>query len=181
MPSNSKQLCPVCGKVGVTVSGPSKSPVLFVLSHPDWADVITGRAFSLDPTGGKRPKTTSGAIMQAECMHAALDLPSYRIACLWIHQEMKKKECFEIGRDIVLEEAKDRQAIVLIGAQAVTYFTGYNVSDVNGLPISSGMLSAPIIYPLVNPSQVLLKGAGIGELRFGLEEISARFKQEKLA
>lgn len=179
--SINKQHCPVCDKVGVTVDGPSKSPVLIILSHPDWADVITGRPFSLDPLGSKHPKTTSGAIMQAECMHVALDLPSYRVACLWIHQEMKKKECFEIGRDIVLAEAVDRKAIILVGAQAVKYFTDYNVSDVNGLPVTSGMLSAPIIYPLVNPSQVLLKGAGVGELRFGLSEIANRLKQEKLA
>lgn len=175
------QICPHCEKVGVTTDGPSKSPVLVILSHPEWADIITGRPFSLDPTGARFPKTTAGGILQAECMHAGLDLPSYRVACLWIHKEMTRKECFEVGRDIVLQEASDRKAIILVGAQAVTYFTGYNVSDVNGLPITSGMLSAPIIYPLVNPSQVLLKGAGVGELRFGLDEIASRFRQEKLA
>lgn len=176
-----KQVCPVCTMAAVGVSGPSNSRILIILSHPDWADIKYGYPFATDKNPNKwQRKVTAGEIMQKECARAGLDLNAFRVCCLYPHQDTKDKRCFELGRDATLEEARDKQAILLVGAQAVTFFTGQSVNDVNGLPLESGLLSAPIIYPLVTPASVLLKGAGVGEIRFGLSEFASRLKQENL-
>lgn len=172
-----KQLCPVCAKNAVGCSGESNSSILIVLSHPDWADVMYGYPFAVDK---RTNKTTSGFVMRTECFKQGFDLNSARCCCLWLHDDMTNEQCFEVGKDMVLEEAKGRKAILLVGAQAVRYFTGYSVEDVNGLSVTSGLLSCPIIYPLVSPASVLIKGAGVGEIRFGLTEFTNRLREEHI-
>lgn len=169
-------LCPVCAKIGVYARGPQGSPNLIILSHPDWADIKYGVPFSIVPK-----KSTGGYVMQREMRRVGLELNDFRVVCLWPHEDTAGNiKCFEAQEPMVREEAKGRQSILLVGAQAVHHFTGYNVSDVNGLPVDSGILTAPIIYPLVNPSSVLVPGAGVGELRFGLSEFAKRLKQEEV-
>ncbi len=167
-------LCPVCGNAGVYARGPQKSERLIILSHPDWADVMSALPFSVVPK-----KTTGGYVMQREMRKVGLELSDFRTVCLWPHEDTNDVKCMEPQEKLVLEEAKGKRAILLVGAQAVMHFTGYKVSDVNGLPLESGALSAPIIYPLVNPSSVLVAGQGVGEIRFGLSEFAARLKKDE--
>lgn len=169
-----KTLCPVCHNPGVYGRGPKTSEHLIILSHPDWADVITSVPFSIVPK-----KTTGGYVMQREMRKAGLELAEFRTVCLWPHEDMDNDQCRDEQLKLVLEEAKTKRSILLVGAQAVGYFTGYKVSDVNGLPLESGALSAPIIYPLVSPSSVLVAGQGVGEIRFGLGEYAARLAKDK--
>ncbi len=170
-----KTLCPVCGNTGVYDRGPKNSERLIILSHPDWADVMYSLPFSIVPK-----KMTGGYVMQREMRRVGLELSEFRTVCLWPHEEQTDNRCMEQQEKLVLEEAKGKRAILLVGAQAVAHFTGYKVSDVNGLPLESGVLSAPIIYPLVSPSSVLVAGQGLGEIRFGLGEFSARLKKDEV-
>lgn len=170
-----KMLCPVCGNTGVYGRGRTDSDRLIILSHPDWADIVGGLPFSIVPK-----KNTGGYVMQREMRRVGLELSDFRTVCLWPHENTKDIRCMEAQEQLVLEEAKGKRVILLVGAQAVGHFTGYKVSDVNGLPLESGALSAPIIYPLVNPSGVLVAGQGLGELRFGLSEFAARLEKDKL-
>ena len=169
------QLCPVCGNTAIYGYGPKTSDKLIILSHPDWADIMAGRPFSIVPK-----KTTGGYVMQREMRRVGLELMDFRTLCLWPHETTDDSRCMETQEQLILEEAKGKRAILLVGAQAVHHFTGYKVSDVNGLPLESGVLSAPIIYPLVNPSSVLVAGQGVGEIRFGLKEFANRLQQDKL-
>ncbi len=170
-----KTLCPVCTETGVYGRGPKDSNRLIILSHPDWADITTGIPFSVVPK-----KTTGGYVMQREMRKAGLELNDFRIVCLWPHKDMKDIRCMQVQDELVREEAKSKRFILLVGAQAVAHYTGYKVNDVNGLPLDSGVLSAPIIYPLVNPSAVLAAGQGVGELRFGLKEFAERLQKDEV-
>ncbi len=169
-----KMLCPVCGNTGVYGRGSGASGRLIILSHPDWADIVGGLPFSIVPK-----KNTGGYVMQREMRRVGLELSEFRTVCLWPHENIKDNRCMEAQEKLVLEEAKGKRIILLVGAQAVGHFTGYKVSDVNGLPLESGALSAPIIYPLVNPSGVLVAGQGLGELRFGLSEFANRLRKDE--
>lgn len=171
----SKQLCPVCGQPGVYGRGPKTSNRLIILSHPDWADVMAGLPFSIVPK-----KSTGGYVMQREMRRVGLELSDFRTVCLWPHEETDDSRCMAAQEALVLEEAKGKRAILLVGAQAVYHFTGYKVNDVNGLALDSGALSAPIIYPLVSPTSVLVPGQGMGEIRFGLSEFAARLAKDKV-
>jgi uracil-DNA glycosylase len=175
-----KHLCPVDALEVVGCRGRSDSDILVILSHPDWADVIKGVPFALDESE-RYAKTTSGSVMQRECIRAGIDLNMLRCCVLWPHKDMDDERCMQENLNtVVLKEARNKRAILLVGAQAVKFFTGYNVDDVNGLQVSSPMLSAPIIYPLVNPSSVLIKGAGVGEIRFGLEQFAAAIQPKEV-
>lgn len=169
-----KTLCPVCGETGVYGRGPKDSDRLIILSHPDWADVMHSLPFTIVPK-----KTTGGYVMQREMRRVGLELTDFRTVCLWPHKDIGDVRCMEEQEKLVLEEAKGKRIVLLVGAQSVSRYTGYNVSDVNGLPIESGVLSAPIIYPLVSPSSVLVTGQGVGEIRFGLGEFAARLAKDK--
>lgn len=170
-----KQFCPVCSKVAIGPRGPASSPNLIILSHPDWADIVHSAPFSIDAK-----KSTGGLVMSREMIKAGLDLTTFRVVCLWPHEDMDDEECMKVNLELVLAEAKGKKSILLVGAQAVTYFTQYSVNDVNGLPVDSHILSCPIIYPLVNPNSVLISGAGIGEFRFGITEYANTLREEKL-
>lgn len=170
-----KTLCSACGNAGVYGRGPKTSDKLIILSHPDWADVMYSLPFSIVPK-----KMTGGYVMQREMRHAGLELNDFRTVCLWPHEEMTDSRCMEAQEKLVLEEAKGKRAILLVGAQAVSHFTGYKVTDVNGLPLGSGVLSAPILYPLVSPSAVLVPGQGVGEIRFGLHEFADRLHKDRV-
>lgn len=170
-----KQFCPVCDKVAIGARGPQSSKNLIILSHPDWADIVHSAPFSIDAK-----KTTGGLVMSREMSKAGLDLSDFRIVCLWPHEEEDDERCTQLGLELTLAEAKGKSSILLVGAQAVSAFTTYSVNDVNGLQVDSYILSCPIIYALVNPNSVLIAGAGVGEIRFGLAEYAARLREEKL-
>jgi hypothetical protein len=78
----------------------------------------------------------------------------------------------------VLEHAKGKRAVLLVGSDTVSTFTGYKISDVNGLQVDSSVLSAPIIYAAVNPS--LAEHRALGEVRLSIEKFVKRLEQEKL-
>ena len=162
--------CPICNTNSVAPSG--HSDLLIILDAPSVADIKNGRLFSTSMF------TTPGLVFRKELAQRGLDLTQFRVASLWQHEPNKKEECFKHGYDAVLEEAKGKKFILLIGADVVETFTGYKVSDVSGLQVDSPVLSAPIIYAMVNPSMALARS--VGEVRLAIGKVVDRLEKEGL-
>ena len=166
------QTCPICNADCISPSG--HSDLLIIAESPTKIDIKMGRLFSTSSMF-----TTAGFVMRKELARVGLDLSQFRVSSLWIHEPNKNEECFRVGYDAVLEEAKGKKFILLVGAEVVETFTGYKVSDVSGLQIDSPVLSAPIIYAMVNPSMALARS--VGEVRLGIEKVGRRLEKEGLA
>lgn len=140
---------------------------------PRREDYFTGHLFS---THSKY--TTAGYILRKELERVGSSIQDFRLASLWMHEPNKEENCWKAGFNNILDEAKDKKAILLLGADTVEAFTQYKVSDVSGLQVDSAMLSAPIIFALVNPSLALVKG--LGEVRQGIEKFVRLLEKEGL-
>ncbi len=166
------QICSSCQSACIAPSG--HSDLLIIAESPTKTDLNAGRLFSTSPRF-----TTVGHVMRKELVRVGLDLPQFTIVSLWQHEPNKKEECFRLGYETVLDNAKNKKAILLIGVEVVETFTKYKVSDTSGLQVDSPILSAPIIYSLVNPSMALARS--MGEVRLGIEKFAKRLEKEGLA
>lgn len=97
---------------------------------------------------------------------------------MWLHEPNSNEQCWQAGYNNALDEAKDKKAILLVGSDTVEAFTHYKVSDVNGLQVDSSILSAPIIYAMVNPALALHRS--VGEVHFALSQFVERLQEEGL-
>lgn len=156
------QFCPSCGDPIVPPRGDKDSPVLIIGEFPGESEMENGKPFS-GPAGG---------VLRTELARAGIDMPMVRIMNLWLHPKptsrsrgttaernsakARYENCYKAGYNLVLEEAKKRNAILLVGSDAVNAFTKYSVSDVNGLRLDKKdhLLSAPIVMCSPNPAIV---------------------------
>ena len=166
-----RPLCPKCTTEVVKPSGYASSKILVIGESPGLDELKSGKPF----VGG------AGKILRSEMANAGLDLFRCRLINLWLHTPPKKtadnfEECFDAGMKVCLEEAKGKEAILLLGADTVQFFTGLSVSDVTGLQVDSNQLSAPIIYACVNPAIVFHKN--VGEVRFAINNFVSALTME---
>ena len=134
------QYCPSCASKIVPPHGYSKS-ILIISEFPGKLEMEKGIPFASSswvPSAGK--------ILRKELQRLDVDLLQLRCCNLWLHPPNKDENCLKAGETVCLEEAKGKDAILLMGSEAVSHFTGYSVMDVNGLEVESPMLSAPILY-----------------------------------
>lgn len=164
--------CPSCADKICSPYGYSKD-ILLISEYPSKLDIKQGRPFA-----SSAYVSSAGKILRKELSTFGVDLLQLRICNLWLHEPNKNENCFKAGLDVCLEEAKGKQAILLIGSEAVETFTGYKVSDVTGLQVNSPMLSAPIVYAMVNPAICLHKT--LGETRFAIKNFVERLEEEGL-
>lgn len=122
---------------------------------------------------------TAGKVFRKELERLGVSLSQFRVCNLWMHEPNDREDCWQIGYDKVLDEAKGKKVILLVGSDTVSTFTKYKVSEVNGLQVDSAILSTPIIYALIQPA-IVLHGRGLGEVRFGIEKFVTRLEQENL-
>lgn len=167
--------CPVCAEKVVPPYGPKDSAVLVIGEFPGKAELERGRPFTTH-----HMFTTAGYVFRKELSKVGIDLNSFRCMNLWLHEPNDNENCYQVGYELVLEEAKGRQAILLVGSDVVTTFTGYKVMDVAGLQVESALLSAPIIYAMPNPALALQPGRGIGEVRLSIKKFASRLESEGL-
>ena len=165
-------ICYVCEQPVIKAYGYSRSKILLIGGSPGKEELEALRPFV----------GNTGSVLRQEMAVVGLDLYQCVITNLWYHEPYNKthknyEACFEASKNMVLEDAKGKEAILLIGADACEYFTGYKVSEVNGLQVDSNMLSAPIIYAMMQPTTVL-KGRGVGELRFAINNFVNHIKKE---
>jgi len=157
--------CPHCHTEDcVPAGGSSSSKVLVVAEFPGNEEIKAGR-----PMVGRM-----GGVLKAELSRLGIDLRRMRLCNLWLHTPNKEEDCFNYGVSKVIEEAKNKKAILLIGSDTVKYFCDKSVMSVNGLKVKSPYLSAPIIMACVQPAIVF--HSPIGELRLALYKFSIAIK-----
>lgn len=151
--------CPVCHTEDVVFpSGSPKSPVLIIGEMPGREEIRFSKPFV----------GATGELFKKELLHLGVDLKQFRVTNLWLHEPNGNDECLKYSATKAITEAKGKQAILLVGSDAVSYFTDHKVMDVTGLRVKSSLLSAPIIMACINPAEVF-HGA-IGELRLSLKK-----------
>ena len=168
-----KQYCPVCASECVPPINTSKN-ILVIGEFPSDEEVRQGRPFASNPNF-----MSAGKVFRKELERLGVSMNQMEIMNLWMHLPNKDERCFQLGYEHVLDEAKGKKAILLVGSDVVNTFTEYKVSDTNGLQVDSSILSAPIIYSLIQPA-IVLHGRGLGEVRFGIEKFIHRLEQENL-
>ena len=164
--------CPICNTTTCPPSGHSKS-LLIVGEFPGRLELERGQPFATSPMF-----ISAGKVFRKELERVGLSLFDFRVCNLWKHEPNKSEECFQDGYNSVLDEAKGKSAVLLVGSDVVETFTGHKVMDVSGLQVDSSVLSAPIIYAMVNPALALHRG--IGEVRLAIEKFAARLEKENL-
>lgn len=155
--------CPACGEVAVPPRGNKDSRILIIGEFPGESEMESGKPFS-GPAGG---------VLRTELAKVGLDVPLIRVMNLWLHPVTKDEKCYKAGYDLVLEEAKGRDAILLVGSEVVNTFTNeYKVSEICGLKLDKAdhKLSARLVMAIVNPAIVF--HSGIGEVRFGIQKFA---------
>lgn len=164
-------VCPSCADRIVPPSG--NSDLLIVGDAPGKEDYMHNSLFSTNTN-----YVTPGKVLRRELERVGASIRDFRVATLWMHEPSKEENCYKAGFDHILDEAKGKKAILLMGSDTVEAFTVYKVSDVSGLQIDSPFLGAPIIYALVSPGLALSRG--MGEVRFGIEKFVKRLQEEGL-
>ena len=158
--------CEHCGRMLVPPAGPVDAKILLLADAPTRFDV---KALT--------PWTSNiGDLLRSELRRVRINYYDCRVTNMWRHA--KHKECDVVFHlDAALAEMEDREAIVLMGANAVTYYTGKNVSDVSGLQVDAigttrNMVPPSVgrVYALFNPA--LATHGSLGEIRHGLEKIA---------
>ena len=170
-------LCYVCERKAILPTGYSQSKVLLIGDAPGIHEIDNNK-----PVVVITRKQTAGNVLRQELALVGADLYQFRMTNLWYHKPLDKKHknfdnCFKASLDACLMEAKGKQAILLMGAETVQYFTGYKVSNVSGLQVESNMLSAPIIYAMVSPT-IVYSGKGLGEPRFAITNFFTHIQKE---
>jgi hypothetical protein len=158
-------LCTSCNEEGQSPKGRKDAKYLLVFNKP----------YPVQPavTSTYKKQQLSGLdVLRKELQKVGLDLNyDFRLCWLWLHEPNKKEECYKVGRDIVLDEAKGKQSVILVGAEPVEEFTGLSASDVYGLQVESPTFSAPVVFVLPKPESVFVRGQGIGELRLSVRKL----------
>ena len=158
-------ICPACELEGIAPKGRKDAKYLLVFNKP----------YPLQPavTSKYKKQQLSGLdVLRKELQKVGLDLNyDFRLCWLNLHEPSKNLDCYQVGRSIVLDEAKGKQAIILVGAEPVEEFTGFSASDVYGLQVESPTFSAPVVFVLPKPESVFVKGAGLGELRLSVQKL----------
>ena len=161
--------CVGCGRFILSAEGPSDAKILIVAEAPSRYDLEENKLWSGD----------FGSLLRAELRRQGIIYKNCRVTNMWLHP--KHDKCtLEEGHhiDAVLSEMADRPAVLLLGAEAVRYFTGYGVSEVSGLrvdtlPHREGRLipdSTGMVFALFNPTIVLHEK--LGELRHGIKKFA---------
>jgi uracil-DNA glycosylase family 4 len=154
-------MCQICGNPKcVPPSGSEKSPILVIAEFPGRDEIIKGR-----PLIGR-----TGDVLRSEMGMVGLDLHRMRVMNLWQHEPNNNEECYALGFKTVIEEAVEKQAILLLGSDVVRAFCDDSVERVCGTRVESFYLSAPIILACVNPATVF--HGCVGELRLALQKFS---------
>lgn len=166
------QYC-ICEQKIVPPSGPKHASILLLGEFPGKTEIEQGRPFAVHSMF-----VTAGRVFRTEINRAGLDFNSCRVTNLWLHEPNDDERCFEFGKECALEEAKGRKAVLLVGSLVVETFTSCKVSSVSGLQVESPMLSAPIIFAMVNPAIVFQPGKGIGEVRQAIQKFAKKLEEE---
>jgi uracil-DNA glycosylase family 4 len=155
--------CKGCGRHIIEPEGPPDAEILIVGDAPNQYDMHTGHLWTGE----------FGDLLRAELRKLGILYKNCRVTNLWQHPKDKDCDFEKYHINTVLREMDSRPVVLLLGADAVSYFTGYGVSDVSGLrvdtlPRREYLIPASVgkAFALFNPAIVLHEK--LGELRHGL-------------
>lgn len=154
--TTNRQVCPVCAQSVFVFRGPQNAKFLIIVDEPSSDDFTQMKALS----GGV------GWVLRNELDRASQDMYSYRIGYMYWHEMKTGKEselCKAASIENAISESHNRQAILLLGASTVKYFTGQSVDIVSSLRVKSQFLKCDYIMAGIGPN-VALAGV-VGELR----------------
>ena len=168
-----REECPVCGNLLVMPRGPEDATVLLVGAYPGYEEMKSGI-----PWCGN-----AGKVLKKELQRVGINFDLVRVTNAWMHysvgpKEPRFEEEFDYHMKEVVREADGRMAVLLMGAVPVKVFTGFNVSDVEGLVVKAPHFpDAKIVMACRNPAAVLSKGAVVGNVRHTIERFAAISKE----
>lgn len=166
--------CPGCGRITVGPEGPPEATILLLGDSPSSYDVKDDTLWTGD----------FGDLLRAELRRAGINYRGCRVTNLWLHPKNTDCDFQKYHADAALREMRDREVVLLLGAEPVKYISGYGVSEVSGLrvdvlPHREGRLipnSTGAVYALFNPAVALHNK--LGEVRWGIENIAGQLNGE---
>jgi len=166
----SEDACPVC-KTENTVPpyGNKQSKILLIGEFPGEDEVKKGIPFV----------GATGQLLRQELAYIGIDLQSLRRGNLWFHAPNKNNDCLKHGVEVIIKEAIGKKLILLIGSDAVKFFTGEKISEVNGLVVPSDYFSG-VVMACIQPASIFQPKGTIGELRFALNNFNNKIEEMKL-
>lgn len=154
-----------CGKSIVPAHGPIDSPILLCGEFPGLEEVKQGRPF-VGP---------SGRILRSELMRVGINLSDCRVTNIALHM-FPEDGCYTYGMEQVINEARGRRAILLLGSECSRIFLEKSVLQVSGLVVKSKYLDAPVIVVAPNPA-IVISGT-LGEFRLAVERFAAAYHKK---
>lgn len=147
-------------------AGVPEAEILFVGDAPNGLDIKNDEVW----TG------PAGDIMRAEFRKAGISSKNIRVTNMWRHP--KTKDCnFEAYHlTTLLHEMMNRKLVVLMGAEACKYFTDENVSDMNGLVVTSEMIPSTVGKTIAMFNPALALHDRLGEIRFAINVVAETMK-----
>lgn len=181
--SDEATLCPVCSAKTALPRGNVDAKVLIIGEAPGDKELQLGEVM-VGPMSN---------ILRTELSFLHFSLKSKaRMVNLWLHPPAKptgrkaadrtamqkqNSECLKFSlNNIVLPEAKGKEAILIMGSDAVEFFVGKSVSDVSGLRVQSSYFPNKIVYAMVNPA--ICFHSTVGEIRFSLRAFVTTLEKE---
>ena len=144
----------ICGASSVPIAGTGELMILG--DAPDANDVARGLAW----------QGREGGVLRTELQRLYVDLYDCRIGNLWKHPPNGNEECLKASLNHIIENLSGVKAVLLCGKDVVEYITGYKVSLVSSVRVSSLYWSIPT-WACYGPQMVF---QSLGEFRLGLEK-----------
>jgi hypothetical protein len=181
-------ICPSCQK-GVLSPILKSSPFLIIKEKVTQNEIASKEVFvqhGLNKYGHDDP--TTSYYLDKELGKVGLQLSTMNLTNFYMHIPPKvgrsKDEqsiltrCQEYSISQVVEVAQGMKVILMMGADTIKIFTGYNASDVYGLVCKSDLLpNVPVIVPASNSDKIM--NQPIGELRNALMVFAEQIKVYK--
>lgn len=166
--------CPLCDKPLVLPRGDAKSKLLILSVKPGEKELEELRPFV----------GNAGRVLRTELARVGLDMLSFRISNLFLHETTKKgsvtgEPCFDWCFEQALEETKNKDWILLMGADVVKKFCEINVMSVSGLEVRSHMISPRTrLFAAPNPADA--NRGGVGEVRLAIENFNKAYRESNI-
>lgn len=165
--------CEICNLPIIVPSGNAKANILVIDEHPTEDDLMAGKAYAGE----------YATILYAEMAKAGIDLWSCRITTLWLHAPVKegsgKRADHSHSRwhfNQAVMECVGRTAVLCLGSDVTEFFLGHNSTEISGIPMTSPLISAPLVMGTRSTQDVL--GGTVGEYRLGIQKFVAAYKKQ---
>lgn len=165
--------CQICNQPIVKPYGPPHASILIIGEFPTKDDMDAGKPFTGD----------YAQVLYAEMSKAGYDLYQCRLTMLWLHPPAKEgsgkradHSHSQWHQNQVLQECMDRTAILCLGTEVTEFFLGHNSTEISGIPMTSPLVSAPIVMGTRSPLDVL--GGTHGEFVLGIQKFVQTYKKQ---